>query len=125
MASSFANRTQNLRAAAILTNGEVFSSSFDLNQTDGAAATLRIRFTKGSLTNGIFKFYVSGDGSTWSTLEDGAGNVSRTLTADTDECLVLWAPGKKFLRIGVTGTGTVTGSTSTIDAWWLRKGSQR
>ena len=125
MASSFANRSQIVRAAAILTNGEVKTTAFDFNQTDGATVTVRIQFTKGSLTNGIFKFYVSDDGVTWSTLEDGAGNVLRTLTADTDECVVLWAPGKKFLSIGVTGTGTVTSSTSTVTFAWLRRGSQR
>lgn len=125
MASSSANRTLVVRAAAILTNSEVKSAAFDLNQTDGASCVLRLQFTKGSLTNGLFKFYASDDGTTWSTLEDGAGNLLRTFTADADQCITLFAPGKKFLAVGVTGTGTVTSSSATVTAQWLRRGSQR
>jgi hypothetical protein len=125
MASSSPNRLQVLRAAAILTNSEVKSSSFDINQADSAGVELQFAFTLGSLTNGLFKFYVSDDGSTWIPHEDGAGALLRTFTANAAQTVAIYAPGWKFLCVGVTGTGTVTSSTATITARYLRRGSQR
>ena len=125
MASSSANRALVLRAAAILTNAEVKSAAIDLNLADSAGVDLQLNFTLGSLTNGLFKFYVSDDGSTWVPHEDSAGALLRTFTGNANQSVPLYAPGWKFLCVGVTGTGTVTSSSATITARYLRRGSQR
>ena len=125
MASSSPNKNSIVRAAAILTNSEVKGLAFDLNQADGAGVSIRTQFTKGSLTNGIFAFYVSMDGVTWTACEDGAGNIIRTLTANDDRATALFAPGWKFCTVGVTGTGTVTSSSATVSINYLKRGSQR
>lgn len=124
MASSAPNKAFAVRAAAILTNSEVKGNNFDLNNAWGSKVAIETSFTLGSLTNGIFKTYVSMDGTTWFDLKDSAGNNSYTLTADGMLSRQVEAPGWKFLTVGVTGTGTVTSSSATVNFRSLKRGSQ-
>ena len=128
MASSIPNKDFVVRAAAILTTGEVAGIDFDLNSAWGSLAEVQIDFTLGSLTNGIFRFYASQDGVTYYPLESfaggGAASVSRTYTANTTSMIPVIAPGSKFLRVSVQGTGTVTSSSAAVRLRYLRRGSQ-
>jgi hypothetical protein len=125
MASSAPNEQFVARAAAILTNLEVFTSSFDLNNAWGSRANVQIDFTKGSLTNVIATFLVSQDGVTYYTLMGPTGAVlTQTLTANSTLSIPVMCEGWKYLRLGLTGTGTVTSSSATVTVKYLRRGSQ-
>jgi hypothetical protein len=125
MASSAPNESLAVRAAAIMTTSEVAGTSLDLNSAWGSRATVQIDFTLGSATNGIFRFYVSQDGSTWYTLYGATGAVlTQTLTANSTIAIPVHAAGWKFLRVSVQGTGTMTSSSATVTARYLRRGSQ-
>jgi hypothetical protein len=124
MASSAPNKSFVVRAAAILTTGEVAGASFDLNEAWGSEPTVQINFTLGSLTNGIFRAYVSMDGVTFVPLETSPGTTLRTLTADGTVAIPIYAMGWKFLRISVQGTGTVTSSSAAVTLRYLKRGSQ-
>ena len=125
MASSAPNESFAARAAAIMTTSEVAGTSFDLNNAWGSAATVQIDFTQGSATNGVFRFYVSQDGSTWYSLYGAsAAALTQTLTANASLAIPVQAAGWKFLRVSVQGTGTMTSSSATITVKYLRRGSQ-
>jgi hypothetical protein len=113
------------RAAAILTTGEVAAETFDLTNAGGSELLADLRFTLGSLTNGIFRFYAldPDDGTTWVPLADLAGNVSYTFTASTTRMIWLRAPGVKSVRVTVQGTGTVTSSSATVTYRYKRPGA--
>lgn len=122
MASSAPNKIFAARAAAITTNAEVAGVSFDLNEAKDSEAVVQLDFTLGSLTNGIFRFYVSVDGTTFYTLMGPTGAVlTQTLTANSTLAIPLQAPGWKFLRVSVQGTGTVTASSATVGIRYLRR----
>jgi hypothetical protein len=122
MASSAPNKHFAARAAAILTNAEVAGTSFDLNEAKDSEVVAQLDFTIGSLTNGIFKFYVSMDGTNFYTLFGPTGAaLTQTLTASSTLAIPLQAPGWKFLRVSVTGTGTVTSSSATVGLRYLRR----
>jgi hypothetical protein len=118
-------RLQVGRAAAILTTGEVAGTALRLDQTHGANVTVQLGFTLGSLTNGIVRFYVSMDGTTYYPLASGATVLTETLEADATRAYVM-PPlhGWKFFRASVQGTGTVTNSSANYTYRWLRRGSQ-
>ncbi len=125
MASSAPNKNVVARAAAILTASEVNATSLDLNESHASRVTVQIDFTLGSLTNGIFRFYVSVDGTNWYTLFGATGAVlTQTLTATSTVAVPVAAPGWKYLRVSVQGTGTATSSTATVTHRYLRRGSQ-
>ncbi len=125
MASSAANKNFAVRAAAILTTGEVAGTTFDLNSAWASEATAKIDFTLGSLTNGIFRFYASDDGTTFYTLlGENGGSLTQTLTANGTIATPVRARGWKFLRVSVQGTGTVTSSSATVSLNYLKRGSQ-
>lgn len=117
-------KIQTGRAAAILTTGEVAASTLTLARAHESELLVDLSFTLGSLTNVILRFYVSDDGSAWNTMCDIGGNLSYTLTADTERCFLIKAPGIKFFRASVQGTGTVTSSIATILYRYNTKGSQ-
>ena len=122
MSSAAPNKEQVLRAAAILTTGEVAGSSFVLNNAFASRASLLVNFTLGSLTNGIVRLYVSKDGVTYYPLE--SGTVSRTYTGDTDAVIPIDGSGWRFFRASIQGTGTVTSSEATLTLRYLQAGSQ-
>jgi hypothetical protein len=125
MASSAANRAFIARAAAILTTGEVAGTSFDLNEAHDSEVDVQLDFTVGSLTNGIFRFYVSVDGTNWYThFGPSAAALTQTLTANGALSIPVSGKGWKFLRVSVQGTGTVTSSSATVTVRYLRRGSQ-
>jgi hypothetical protein len=124
MASASPNKSFTIRSAAILTTGEVNGTSFELNQAAGSEACVQIDFTLGSLTNGIFRFYVSTDGSTWYThFGPSAAALTQTLTATSSLSIPVVAKGWRYLRVSVQGTGTVTSSSATVTAKYLRRGT--
>lgn len=125
MASSTPNKAFAVRAAAILTAGEVAGTSFDLNNAHNGQVCAQLDFTIGSLTNGIFRFYGSMDGTNFYSLYGSTGAaVTQTLTASSTISIPLHAQGWKFLRVSVQGTGTVTSSSATVTLRYLRRGSQ-
>ncbi len=125
MASSAPNKAATLRAAVILTTAEVAGTDFDMNQAWGGQVDVQIDFTLGSLTNGIFRFYVSMDGTNYYTLVGvNGGTLTQTLTANATISIPVMVRGWKFLRVSVQGTGTVTSSSATTTARYLRRGSQ-
>lgn len=125
MASSAPNKSQVVRSAAVLTTGEVAASSFDLNNAYASEVSVQIDFTLGMLTNGIFRFYVSDDGTTFKTLMGPTGAVlTQTYTANAANAILVKAPGWKWLRVSAQGTDTVTNSTATITLRYLQRGSQ-
>src|SRR5690349_20986042 len=122
MASSSPNKVLAARAAAILTTGEVAAARLDLNEAHASEVSVDLSFTLGSLTNCVLRFYVSMDGTTYVPLADvGGGVVSYTLTASTDRSFPVKAPGWKWLRASIQGTGTVTSSSATINYRYLRR----
>lgn len=125
MASSGPNKSLAVRASAVLTTGEVAGTSLDLNEAWGSEAVAQIDFTLGMLTNGIFRFYVSMDGTNFYTLMGPTGAVlTQTLTASATNAIPIRANGWKFLRVSVQGTGTVTNSLAAVSLRYLRRGSQ-
>ena len=124
MASATFNKSQVLRSAAILTTSEVMSSDLSANNASHSRVSAHVSFTKGSLTNGIFSFYVSNDGSTYVPVTDlGGTGVSETFTADTEKVYFFDCSGWRYFAIGVKGTGTVTSSSATVTARYLRRGA--
>lgn len=124
MANSAPNKSLAARASAVLTTGEVAATRIDLNEAWGSEVSVQIAFTLGMLTNGIFRFYVSMDGTAYVPVDTVGGVVSFTFTADTTRSVVIKAAGWKFMRVTVQGTGTVTNSLAALTYRYLRRGSQ-
>jgi hypothetical protein len=125
MASSASNKVFAVRASAVLTTSEVAGTSFDINESWGGNVTAQLDLTLGMLTNGIFRFYVSMDGTNFYTLMGTTGAVlTQTLTASSTLAIPLQVGGWKFLRISVQGTGTVTNSLAACAIRYPRRGSQ-
>jgi hypothetical protein len=99
------------RAAAILTTGEVFGTALDMANTVDGRVTVDLTFTIGSLTNVIVKFYGSADDITYDPLANGIAQLTETLTASAERMYVISAPGVRYFKASVQGTGTVTSST--------------
>lgn len=99
------------RAAAILTTGEVFGTALDLANTVDGRVTVDLTFTIGSLTNVIVKFYGSADDVTYDPLANGIAVLTETLTASAERMYVISAPGVRYFKCSVQGTGTVTSSS--------------
>ena len=114
-----------IRAAAILTTAEVKTAALSVVPADGGRFVLRLQLTLGSLTNASFNFYSTDDGTTWTPHELSDGTVTRQFTATTDRDLVIEAPGKQAIAVGVIGVGTTTSSSATVTAYWLKRGTQR
>jgi hypothetical protein len=122
MASSNGLANHVARAAAILTTGEVAGTIFDLTNALEQDVTVQIAFTQGSLTNGIFRFYVSMDNSTFVPLYGpSAAALTQTYTADTTSVIPIKANGWRYLRVSVQGTGTVTSSSATVTIRYLKR----
>lgn len=125
MASNAPNKSFAIRSAAILTTGEVAGTSFDLNEAHESEVSVQIDFTIGSLTNVVVRFYVSADGSTfYSAFGPTGAAITQTLTASSTIAVPVSGKGWKFLRVSCQGTGTVTSSSATITARYLRRGTQ-
>jgi hypothetical protein len=118
-------RLQTGRAAAILTTGEVAGTALRLDQTHGANVSVQLSFTIGQLTNGVVRFYVSMDGTTYYPIASGATLLSETLEANATRAYAMPSlHGWKFFRASIQGTGTVTSSSAAFTYRWLRRGSQ-
>lgn len=102
------------RAAAILTNSEVKSTSLDMQTTADGRVTVDLSFTLGSLTNMIVIFYGSADDITFDPLSDGVIAATVTLTANTERMYTFSLPGIRYFAVGVTGTDTLTSSSCAI-----------
>ncbi len=124
MASQAPNKVLAARAAAILTTAEVAGAALDLNEAWGSSVTVELSFTKGSLTNVIIQFYVSMDGTTYVPYAAGSALMTETITANATRAYAVSAPGWKWFRATLTGTGTVTSSSATMNYRYLRRGSQ-
>lgn len=125
MATNSPNRSTVSRAAAILTTGEVAGASIDLNETFNSSLSLQVDFTLGSLTNVTVRQYVSMNGSTWYEHRTNAGvTTAVVLSANSTINIPVHAPGWKFFRPSVQGSGTVTSSSATLTHRYLRRGSQ-
>ena len=112
-----------IRESIVLTNSEVF------HQIRGADSliekanqlSLLVDFTIGSLTNALIKIYTSDDGLAWKTLPSlsitaGVVTVSDIVITLTESAAFNFETqiNTKFIRVGVTGTGTVTSSLMEI-----------
>lgn len=120
-------RSQLGRAAAILTTGEVAGATLNLQTTKPheSSLTVDIDFTVGSLTNGVFRFYASMDGTTFDLIYVGGTSSAVTLTADDTIAVTMPSlAGYKYFRASVQGNGTVTSSSAAFTYRWLRRGSQ-
>jgi len=119
-------KKQAARAAAILTNGEVAASAFLTEKSDNGAVTVELNFTIGSLTNVIVKFYGSADGTNYYAVNEPYVGLTETLTASVNKFYTFPAlPGLKRFRVSLTGTGTLTNSTATVNYYHFQRGSQR
>ncbi len=123
MSSASTNREFVVRASAVTTNAEVAGTTFTVNNAKGSKFNVHVSFTLGMLTNGIFKWYVSKDGTTFVPMSDYAGNVSYTLTASTEKVYNFDAGGWRFFRVSVEGTGTVTSSLAQVKIQHVRRGA--
>lgn len=125
MASSAPNKALAVRSAAILTTGEVAGTSVDVNEAFNGEFNVQIDFTIGSLTNMVVRFYGSMDGTNFYGLYGTNGSaLTQTLTASSTISVPVKAGGWKFMRVSCQGTGTVTSSSATVTARYLRRGSQ-
>lgn len=112
------------RAAAILTTGEVAGTTLNLTTHNPHESILAVdvAFTLGSLTNGIFRFYASMDGTNFDLIYVGGTASTITLTANGDLCVLLpGLAGYKYFRVSVQGTGTVTSSSAAVTYRWMRR----
>lgn len=121
MASSTSNKVFLARAAGVLTASEVACAAFDLNNAWASKVNVQLDFTLGSLTNVIVKHYVSADGVTW--MPFGVADDTITATSSKGYSFANLA-GWKWYRASLTGTGTVTGSSATVQYRYLKRGSQ-
>jgi hypothetical protein len=89
-----------------------------IQKSANMAVTFHIKFTLGSLTNGVFTVQaLNPDGATWGTVFAAGGSyASGTLASSTNLAITVLAPGVKQLRVAYTTTGTVIGSGAVIDA---------
>lgn len=118
------NKNFSVRSAAILTTGEVDGAIFDLDTAWGHGVGVKISFTLGSLTNGIFRFYVSDDGTNWFPLLGANGStLTQTLTASSTLAVPVQPLGWKSLKVSVQGTGTVTSSSATVSINYCKRGA--
>jgi hypothetical protein len=128
MGSSALNKSQAVRASAILTTGAVATDRVDLNNANsGSDLSVQVDFTLGSLTNVILKPYVSMDGTTYYQLASAAASTleSVTLTADDTRAWRMPVPaGWKWFRLTAQGTGTVTSSLLALTVRYSRRGAQ-
>lgn len=117
---------QNVRTAAILTASYVegtILSGFNVNPSDANQLIIYWAFTLGSLTSGELKVEFSHDGTNY--YQETFSNVSAGSSTDTLGIHTVTATGNyriaiplkdNYVKISVKGTGTVTASSSTIDA---------
>lgn len=108
------------RAAAILTNSEVFSTALDMANTLDGGVTIDVDFTKGSLTNMILVIYGSSDDVTYKPIYFGVTAATETITANATRLYNIKPAGVRYVKVGVTGTGTVTSSSCTITYLYQR-----
>ena len=115
-----------LRAEAVLTNALVYSNPLEVVNQNQVCAL--IDFTLGSLTNMLLRTQVSYDKTNWYDVEIDDTQNEATVGTDVQiparalvrvfdgNCaLAIQVPVKAaWLRFGVIGTGTVTGSSCTI-----------
>lgn len=112
------------RAAAILTTAEVAGNSLNLDVVKDKRVTVDFSFTKGSLTNGIVKFYASKDDSTYDLIYFGGTAMTETLTADGERCYTLPPlAGWNYFRATLQGTGTTTSSSGAFTYRYDKLGS--
>lgn len=125
MASSHNNKSVAIRSSAVLTTGEVAATTFALDKAWAHKVHVQVDFTLGSLTNGIFKIYVSADGTTYYDYRSPTGAaITQTLTADSTISIPVDAVGWTTLKVSVQGTGTVTNSLAAISLRYMTPGSQ-
>lgn len=98
------------RTAAILTTGEVFGSDFDMRQTLNGKVTIDLSFTIGSLTSCTWTVYAGSAATPTDALWINGQKMTGSLTASTEAQIVVEAPGCRYLRMSLTGVGTVTSS---------------
>ena len=113
---------KSVRAAAILTGSYVAGTDIDI-VNDQNQLVINIDFTVGSLTSAEVKVEFSHDGITW--YQETFGSISAgTDTLSLGEHAIS-ATGlyrlpvqikDNHIRVSVKGTGTVTGSSMTVDA---------
>ena len=114
------------RAAAILTTAEVAGTTLNLlsSKPDKWELCADCAFTLGSLTNGIFRFYASIDGTNFDLIYVGGTSSAITLTADANLCVVIPPlAGYKYFRASVEGTGTVASSSAAVTYRYMRRGA--
>jgi hypothetical protein len=111
-----------LNPAQALTASYVAGSAFDLI-TKYNRLVLLIDFTLGSLTSAQYKIEFSPDGNTW--YQEVASAATAGAITDSLAEHTLSATGKyrvpliladRFIRVSVKGTGTVTGSSITVNS---------
>ncbi len=102
------------RAAAILTNGEVFGADLDLHGALNQEGTVDFSFTIGSLTNCILRFYAGPSAAPTNPLHLDGIKQEYTITATSSGSFAFRCPGSRYFRASVEGTGTVTDSSASF-----------
>lgn len=102
----------NIRAAAILTNAAVATTTQPVMISPNQQIMLYITFTVGSLTNVLVQPQVSIDGTNWFNLADPG---LQTITATGKYAVPCNCAGAKLFRATATGTGTLTSSSLQLD----------
>ena len=111
-----------LRAAAILTNSYINSSSISSSDEGENQLVLLVTATLGSLTSIEIKVEFSDDDATFfqetfGVISGGTDTLSlgeHTITSDGNYRIPI-PIADRFLRIAAKGTGTVTGSSLAVD----------
>jgi hypothetical protein len=120
MSISADNKSLAARAAAILTTGEVAATELNLNKCRFGTVCVETLFTVGSLDSADVRYYVSMDNVTYYPIETAGGDVSHNLTVNTNKIVTITAPGYRWFRSSIQGTGTVTSSTATTTYRYLQ-----
>jgi len=103
------------RAAAVLTNSEVFGADCDVSDSLDGKVALDLSFTLGSLTSGVVRLYAGPAATPTDPLYINGVKQEYTLTGDTEMCAVVDCAGAAVFRASIEGVGTVGGSSAAFD----------
>ena len=118
MSSPAANKSFTVRASAIpvVTTGEN-NTDVALNKAWGSGCTLLLDYTIADGASIIFTYYASTDQATYVPIETvGGGVLAHTVTATGTKVVNIDAPGFAYLRVNVTGVGTLTNCLAAVTA---------
>ena len=103
------------RAAAVLTNGEVYGTVVDLSAAMDGKVAVDLTFTLDTLTSCTWRMAVGDTVTPTETLWVNGIIQTGSLTGDTEAKMLFDCGGYRYARFALTGVGAVGASSAAFD----------